>query len=867
MGLLERDSYLELLAGALERACAGSGRIALVCGEAGIGKTTLIREFVGRQKSAPRVLWGGCEALFTPHPLAPLYDIAREAGDDFRNALAGATSREAIFNTALDQLARGRLATVLIFEDVHWADEATLDLLKYLGRRLQRLNVLLVLSYRDDEIGWHHPLRSVLGDLPADSTHRLVLPPLTEGAVAMLAGNAGHQSSGLHAATGGNPFFVTEALAISAGEVPATVRDAVMARMARLSRGARELANVASLVPGKAERWLLEKVVALEASALDECLRGGMVSHPDGSLSFRHELARRAVEESLPPGLQQDFHARILRAILGSSDYESHLERVIHHADKAGDGASVLKFAPIAARSAAALGAHREAAAHFDTALRHAGTLPGPGRAELLDGFSYACYLTDRVKESVAAAERSLALWRESGNQVKEGDRQRWLSRLSWFDGRREDAERYAAQAIQTLEPLPQCHELAMALSNRAQLHMLAGECPEAIRSGLKAVELARQLGDLEVESHALNNVGTSRLQMGDRQGIADLEQSLRLALEGGYQEHAARAYTNLSTQTVHSDRDYVRGRKLLGEGLAFCEARDLDAWERYMSAWRAEVSLAEGKWNAASEDAEAVMRQHEVAPVTRIVALTVLARLRARRGDPGADTALDDAQRLAEKTAELQRMGAVAIARAEFAWLNGTLQDAVGYVRKCYEMARRVTDPWVLGELAFWLWEADALEGEAPPGIPEVLRLQMAGEWSAAATIWEKMGCPYHRAVALAETDSESDLRTALEIAEQLGAAPLAGMVRRRLRASGVRKIPRGAQKRTRENPLGLTRRELDVLTLLVEGRRNADIAKSLFVSEKTVDHHVSAVLAKLNVRTRGEAAAAANRLGLLGD
>src|SRR5262249_16847609 len=152
----------------LERACAGSGRIALICGEAGIGKTTLIREFVARQKLSQRVLWGGGEALFTPHPLAPLYDIAREAGDAFRNALANAASREAIFSTALDQIARPRLPTIVIFEDVHWADDATLDLLKYLGRRLQRLSVLLVLSYRDDEIGFHHPLRSVLGDLPSD---------------------------------------------------------------------------------------------------------------------------------------------------------------------------------------------------------------------------------------------------------------------------------------------------------------------------------------------------------------------------------------------------------------------------------------------------------------------------------------------------------------------------------------------------------------------------------------------------------------------------------------------------------------------------------------------------------------------------
>lgn len=214
MSLLERELYLEALSSSLDAVSRGAGRITLVCGEAGIGKTALIQEFVARQRTALRILWGGCEALFTPHPLAPLYDIARQADDELRSAIASAGSREVIFNATIDYLARAPSPAILVFEDVHWADEATLDLIKFLGRRLQPFGALLIISYRDDEVGPQHPLRSVIGDLPFGATHRILLPRLTEAAVATLAGNAGRQPAGLHAVTGGNPFFVTEALAI-----------------------------------------------------------------------------------------------------------------------------------------------------------------------------------------------------------------------------------------------------------------------------------------------------------------------------------------------------------------------------------------------------------------------------------------------------------------------------------------------------------------------------------------------------------------------------------------------------------------------------------------------------------------------------
>ncbi len=441
MSLLERELYVDGLAAGLDGVSRGTGCITLLCGEAGIGKTSLLHEFVGRQRTAARVLWGGCEALFTPHPLAPLYDIARQAGAAFQAAIAATSQREVIFNATVDYLAHGPAPTILIFEDVHWADEATLDLLKFLGRRLQRLGVMLLVTYRDDEVGPHHPLRSVIGDLPAACLRRLSLPPLTEAAVATLAGNAGRQPAGLHAVTGGNPFFVTEALAMAAdASVPATVRDAVIARIARLSATARAIANLVAVVPGRTERWLLEATVGIAAPALEECLGAGMVVHSDNSVTFRHELARRAVEESLPVPLRQTLHARILAALLGQATTDMPVARVVHHADKAGDSAVVLRFAPAAAESAAALGAHRQAAAHYATALAHAGSLPSVARAAFLDRASYECYLTDQIVPAIAAREASLAVWRAAGRRLEEGDSLRWLSRFNWFAGNNEVA-------------------------------------------------------------------------------------------------------------------------------------------------------------------------------------------------------------------------------------------------------------------------------------------------------------------------------------------------------------------------------------------------------------------------------------------
>ena len=861
MHLLEREIYLEALNSGFAGLAQRSGRIALVAGEAGIGKTALIQEFTAQQRQSARVYWGGCEALFTPHPLAPLHDIARQAGGGLPAVIAAAANRDLIFHATIDHLVQGLKATIVVFEDVHWADEATLDLIKFLGRRVQHLPVMLIISYRDDEVGVHHPLRSVIGDLPVAQLTRLSLPSLSDSAVQAMALRVGRESADLCRITGGNPFFVTEVLAVAHHEVPATVRDAVLARISRLSESARRVANLTALAPGKLERWLLDAILAPDACDVEECLAAGMVAR-DNAIAFRHELARHAVEESVALPVRQHLHARILAALQARAPAATQIARLVHHADRAGDSTAVLRLAPAAADEALILGAHRQVAAHLATALAHAATLSAAEKALLLDRLSYEYYLTGQITEAFSARELSLALWKAEGNRCKEGDCLRWLSRLAWFTTDKAAADRYAAMAVATLEPLVPGRELAWAYSNLSQLHMLADEPEAALTAGGKALALARTLGDSEIESHVLNNIGTTKLAAQDLSGRADLERSLALALAGGFHEHAARAYGNMATSAARA-RDFLRARRYFGEGIAYCEERDLYSWVRYMTASRAETLLAQGEWDAAAEAAEPISQDLKIAAVARIPALIVLARVRMRRGDPGVSKTLDEAAELAFASGEMQRISPVIAARAEAAWVEGTLAASLDEITRGYEMTCKISDSWMQGELAFWLWRAGRLQ-EMPELIARPWALQIAGDWQGAAAGWEAINCPYERALALAECESESAVRTALQIFEDLGAAPMAGVTRRKLRERGVRNIPRGSHERTKRNPHQLTRRQMQVLALLVEGCRNAEIAGRLFVTEKTVDHHVSAVLQKLQVRSRGEAAAVANRLGL---
>jgi DNA-binding CsgD family transcriptional regulator len=577
------------------------------------------------------------------------------------------------------------------------------------------------------------------------------------------------------------------------------------------------------------------------------------------AVGFRHEIARGAVEDALSPHRRVALHRAALAALSGRADPA----RLAHHAEAAEQDAAVLEHAMAAGERAARLGAHREAAAQLARALRHAGAMAPAERAALLERRSYECYLTERIPEAIEARELALGAHRAAGDRLREGDAERWLSRLAWFTGDNARAERSGLRAVALLETLPVGRELAMAWSNLAQLRMLAHDHAGAAELGERAIVLAERLGETEILAHALNNVGSAEICNGRPEGREKLARSLALALDAGLEEHVARAYTNLATTAIER-RDFATATPDLDAGIAYCEEHDLSSWHGYMSGWKARAELQQGRWDAAAQIATAVTDQPRASAPSRITALVVIGTLRARRGDPGAWAPLDEALALATQTGELQRLAPVAAARAEALWLAGEDERIAGETGAVLERAIALQDAWASGELRVWRRRGGVEEPPAAGPVPAPYARELEGDAAAAARAWVQIGCPYEAALALAGGDDEAGLRASLAELQRLGARTAATRVARRLRERGARDVRRGPRASTQTNPAGLTARQLEVLGLLAQGERNADIAARLFLSEKTVDHHVSAILGKLGVRTRGQAAAAAARLGI---
>jgi tetratricopeptide (TPR) repeat protein len=502
--LLERSEQLEALDGHLGAVAAhGRGRLVLIGREAGIGKSALVRAFCeGTRRN--RVLRGACDALFTPRPLGPLVDIADEVGGEL-GAVVAQGAAPGVLVAALGRALRGKPPDIVALEDLHWADEATLDVLRLLGRRIESLPALVLATYRDDEIDRAHPLRIVLGELPSGSAHRIALAPLSAQAVAELAGSIGVDRDELHRRTAGNPFFVTEVLAAADADIPATVRDAVLARAARLDEGARPLLDAVAIVPLRAEVWLLAALAGGELDDRDACVASGMLRAERDAVSFRHEIARVAVEEALSPHRRMTLHRKALVALAAHGARPDPV-RLAHHAEAADDAEAVLLHAPAAGERAAMLGSHREAAAQFARALRYGADLPRGRRAELLERRSYECYLTNDMAGAIDARRLALEEHSAAGDRLRQGDAHRWLSRLVWFRGESATAESEARRAVELLEPLAPGRELAMAYSNMAQLRMLASDQPAASAWGERAIKLAERLGETEIVVHALNN-------------------------------------------------------------------------------------------------------------------------------------------------------------------------------------------------------------------------------------------------------------------------------------------------------------------------------------------------------------------------
>ncbi|MCW8926968.1 MAG: LuxR C-terminal-related transcriptional regulator [Xanthomonadales bacterium] len=859
--LLERQSCLDTISKAYTQATTGAGRIGLVSGEAGIGKTSLIEEFANSLENRSDVYWGGCEALFVARPLGPLFDIAEQLGGRLLEMLRSGADAHSIYDQFLNLIEAPDFAgAVFVFEDVHWADNATMDFIKFVGRRIKRSHCLLLVSYRDDEVGPGHPLQHVIGDLPRDLTVRVCPTALSLEAIARLGDFGVSGAETILKTTGGNPFFVQELLSGSDGGVPKTVSDTILAKASRISDQARLLLNLVSVVPGKCELALLETAFPDALALVDACAEQGLLVAENGFIKFRHELSRLAVEDAMPAGQRTRWNAHVLAGL--ETLAPTALARLAHHADLAGNGLAVLQYAPRAAKQSARFGAHREAVVFYRQALARADTLDDLERARLLENLAFEMYLTGNIPDAIRVRKECLQLCRSLGDDQGMARALRWLSRLHWFAGKRDKADDYAEQALAVSGQLTDNSEYAMACSNRAQLLMLSNEDESAVEWANKAIDIARAKKDQETLAHALNNLGTALRRLEPDSEPPELETSLELSLDNNFQEHAARAYTNLSSTSV-SARRYDAAAKYLEAGLAYTSDRDLDSWYYYMLGWRARMYFETGDWDRASNDVTAVVSVYSGTSLIGSPALTILAQLRLRRGDPDYQGSWERAMNAVAGTRELERIAPLMATKAEHAWLSGTVMDDANRLLETCDWAERVGQNWIKGELGMWL---NKLGVKKDPGgdLPRPHRCLLRDrDWSGAAHAWTELGCPYEAALALWEGDRPAR-RKALHILLELGAVPAAAKLSKELRALGVKNLPAIARSSTRDNPAGLTNRQLQVLDALSEGLSDAEIAARLFISPRTVGHHVSAILGKLEADSRTDAVVKARNMGI---
>ncbi|HEY6515678.1 MAG TPA: AAA family ATPase [Steroidobacteraceae bacterium] len=860
MQLLERQSELETLSRCLQEARAGSGKLILIAGEPGIGKSSLVEQFALEHRREARVLWGACDPLTTPRPLAPVREIAAQTVGLGAPGTDEAESHDRLFRVLLEELSRrAGTASILVLEDLHWADEATLDFLRFIGRRMQRTSALLLATYRDEEVFPAHPLRLALGELTGLQVVRLRLAPLSLAAVETLARESGRDARLLHETTGGNPFFVREVLASPGELVPETVRDAVLARLARSSGTTRELAELVAISPTRTEAWLVDAALGVCLAIVDEAGDRGLLEIQSDSVGFRHQLARLAVLSAIAPERVRAMHIRVLEALRRHGADPS---RLVHHAVLAGDAAAVLENAPLAATQAARLGAHREAAAHLSTALRHGVPLTLIAQAKLLESHAVESALANQTRDAIASGVAATAVWREVGNVEAQSRVLTLLAQEYRTVGDKAGADESVAGAIALLETLPRSAHLAMAYGAKSLLALNRGWNQEALEYGQRALAIAREFVDSAAESHALCQIGGALLGTGDRAGYEPLERSLSLALEHGLEDYGARAYRTLQFY-AGLNRDFARAQRAFHEGVEYCEERGIFSHSAYIRAYYTVCELDRGRWKDVARSAGELLQGSSISGVTqRVTVLTTLALVRLRRGEEGTDELLDEALRLALPTGETSRIARVAAARAEQAWYRGNLADVVREAAVGLEHVAGHTTPWLNGELLFW--QSRARPPEIAGEVAQPYRLMLAGDWRAAADAWERIGQPYERALALME-GGEDALREAFAILLGLEAGPLTVLVRQRLRERGARGVPRGPRRATLGNPSNLTTKELEVLQLLARGLTNPQLARLLHRSPKTVEHHVSSLLVKLGVHSRAEAVATAHARGMV--
>lgn len=863
MELIERDDFLSLLHSSFKKIDSdGEGHCFFIMGEPGIGKTSLVKVFLNQVEKESIQYVEACDSLFIPRPLALLYDLALQIKADWAESIDSISSGTKMFTKFANELTNKDKPVVLVFEDIHWADGATLDFVKFIGRRISRMKCLFILTCRDNEFSQRHSLRSVLADLAPDTFTRIQLTPLSKQSVYKLANKKGFDAEEVYHISEGNPFYVNEILASYSPGVPDNIKDTILAVYDRLEEGTKNAWQIFSIIPEGLEINRFAIIKASWDEAMDHCFALKIIVINNNKIIFKHELYRRTIENSLSPFKRIALNKKLLELLLNSFEEAGEIERILHYAKNANDNKLVVKYAPLAARKAASVGAHIESAKLYLTAIEYA---EGDDQlVEFYEAYAYECYLTSQIKDAIIYQGKALKIWQKKNEIERTGNSLRFLSRLWWYEGNHEEAGKYGNEAIEFFQSQPSSKAKGMAYANMSHLKLTSDQSDECIFWGEKAITIARDLNDEETIEYAMNCMGsTLMLQESSRsKGIGLLQENIAIAKKNSHHEHVAQAYSEMGSNGV-TIRNYPFAKKILEEGINYCEENDIDSLKLYMLNWKARAYLETGNWNVASQIAERLIRNEKLLPVVKIGALAVVATIKIRRGNADVLPLLLEAKAKAFETMELQRIIPVFLALLEYEWITGKVFIESELLDQTINNFTRFENFSKKSRFYFWLRKArkEYLKNKGKYNGYDVSNTAIAKD---EAILWEESGCPYEQAHALFE-GNEDDKRKALSIFQQLGAVTIFEKLKMEMRASGIKKIPRGLRESTKANPARLTNRELDILQLLQKAVQNKEIAGRLFISPKTVDHHISSILFKLDVNSRSKAVNEALRLGIL--
>lgn len=799
-----------------------------ISGESGAGKTSLVTQICSTVQGI-RVLRVTCDPLDTPRPLGPIKDLGVGRAPAMLSEVC-----EAAFAHL------GAEPTLLIVEDLHWADVASSDVLRFLCRRIESMPLVMLLTHR--ELDPQAPARTLL----AEQVSRIELPPLSLDAIAEMVAGTGLDPMQVHAVTGGNPYFATEVSRDPDLPIPATVRDAVLARTTKVTATDFEILQLIAASPDRLSDNALP-ALHIDHPTLRRLMHTDLLDWRSEGIVFRHELARRAVESTIPPGGIGHLHARLLDALERLDSVDPSV--LTHHAVAAQDHERAARHAVAAAEDAIRGGAHTEAVAYYEIARRHQRSAGPRERAELLLALANEQYMISRLPDAIATVNATFPLWTELGDARGLATAHTAVGVYEYYSAQRRRAESHLARASEIAQETGATDTYGHAQIQRAFLAFMRGDVADThsllAESDTTPDELIRLWNLVVSDSAALSG--------GDTASRSRLLTHMETARAFGFDELASTVYSQIASLDVEQGR-YRAADRVLADGLPFTVERDIQICRHWQTAVRSRLHLTRGQWSGALEDAGAVIEANGM-PIATLWPHLVKVLVPLRCGAPFDESDLEDAWGLADRIDEPLRRLAVLAALAEVSWMTGDPDERV-----------IAADPldlpgteWASGCLAVWRMRLGLPSATGP--LAEPYRLSIEGRHADAARWWYDAGDHFSAAMSWLYSDEPARGVTMLD---GLGALGTADRARAMLREQGHSELPHRPRHATRVNPGGLTNRQLEVARLVADGLSNAEIAARLYISSKTADHHVSAVLAKLGLTSRREVLAQSAELGL---